>query len=87
MAFEVSSSTEHTMKELTSGSFDPEEGSLPFFSRADGRLLGHLQHDEALSPDFRQRYEIINNEQVRKMTEDEAREKARMDLELYLEIL
>lgn len=86
-AFEVLPSTEHTIRDLTSGSFDPKEGAALFFSMADGRRLGHPQHDEALSPDFRQRYEIITNGQVSKMTEEKAQENARVDLELYLEIL
>lgn len=78
---------ERTIRDLTGGSFDYKECAPVFFSMAEGRRLGHPQHDEALSPDFRQRYEIITNEQILKLTEEEARKNAQVDLQLYLEIL
>jgi hypothetical protein len=87
LAFEISPPTERTISELTGGSFAPKKGAPLFFSMADGRRLGHPQHDEALSPEFRQRYEVITNEHVPKLTEEEARKNARVDLELYLNIL
>ena len=87
LAFEVYPPTDRTIKELTGGSFDYREGAPIFWSMSEGRLLGHPQHDEALSPDFRQRYEIITNERIPKLTEEEARKNARVDLQLYLEIL
>jgi hypothetical protein len=87
LAFEIYPPTDRTIRELTSGSFGTKEGAPLFFSMADGRRLGHPQHDEALSPDFRQRYEIITNAHVPKLTEEEARKNARENLELYLRIL
>lgn len=86
-AFEIYPPVDRTIRELTGGSFDYKEGAAIFWSMAEGRRLGHPQHDEALNPDFRQRYEIITNAQVPKLTEEEARKNARVDLELYLEIL
>jgi hypothetical protein len=87
LAFEVYPPTDRTIRELTGGSLDYREGAPIFWSMSEGRRLGHSQHGEALRPDFRQRYEIITNEHISKLTEEEARKNARVDLELYLEIL
>lgn len=84
---EIHPLAERTIRELTGGSFDYQEGAPIFFSMANGRRLGHPDYDEALDPGFRQRYDIITNEQVPKLTEEEARRNAKVDLELYLEIL
>lgn len=86
LAFEIYPPTERTIRDLTGGSFNYKEGAPIFFSMAEGRRLGHPQHDEALSPGFRQRYEIITNEHIPKLTEEEARKNARTDLQLYLDI-
>lgn len=85
--FEIAPHMSRTMSEFTGDSFEYREGAPLFFSMADGRRLGHPQYDEALSPEFRQRYDIITNEHVPELGQDEARKNAREDLRLYLEIL
>lgn len=84
-AFEVYPPTDRTIKELTSGSFNYQEGAPILWSMANGRRLGHPEHDKALSPDFRHRYDIITNEKVAELTTEEAKRNAREDLRPFLD--